>query len=64
MQRIFKSIGRQQRVINTPLRMFAASPQPNPFDKGVKTSISHNGESRDFYKLPNLNDSRIGKYNS
>lgn len=39
--------------------MFAASPQPNPFDKGVKTSISHNGESRDFYKLPNLNDSRI-----
>jgi aconitate hydratase len=60
MQRIFKTIGRVNRAqVKTPLRMFAASPQPNPYDKSIKTSVTHNGESRDFYKLPALNDSRI-----
>jgi len=61
MQRIFNSVGRlnTQRVFScTPLRSFA-SPQPNPFDKSVKTSLSHDGQDLQYYKLPSLNDSRI-----
>jgi aconitate hydratase len=38
---------------------FASSPQPNPFDKGVRQSIRHNGQDHHFYKLPALGDDRI-----
>ena len=58
-----------QRLLNTKLttsnakvaqtvgaRAFSAGPKANPFDS-VKTSL---GQSQ-FYKLPSLNDQRLGK---
>lgn len=59
MQRILTS----NRRLATPsgVRTFAATPQPNPFDKSVKTSLEHGGQKHHFYKLPSLGDSRIQK---
>ena len=45
----------------TSNRAFASSPQPNPFDKNIKTSLEHGGSSHNYYKLPALADSRICK---
>ncbi len=44
-----------------PVRAFASSAQPNPFDRSVKTSIEHAGQKHNFYKLPALGDSRVEK---
>lgn len=43
------------------MRAFASSPQPNPFDKSIKTSLEHAGSKHNFYKLPALADSRISQ---
>ena len=66
MQRIFtagKAIQRTTRPsVVASQRAFASSPQPNPFDKSIKTSLEHAGQKHNFYKLPALADSRICKY--
>jgi len=61
MQRIFARNLRNQSLKSSqsPLlassqRQFAASPQPNPFDKSVLSSLSHNGSSHKYYNLPAL----------
>jgi aconitate hydratase len=48
-----------RRICGQALRAFASSPQPNPFDKSIKTSLEHAGSKHNFYKLPALADSRI-----
>ena len=48
-------------LASTGSRAFASSPQPNPFDKNIKTSLEHGGSSHNYYKLPALADSRICK---
>lgn len=50
---------RNNAVLAASQRAFASSPQPNPFDKGVKQAINHNGKAHHFYKLPALGDDRI-----
>lgn len=57
MQRLFNSTSRLSA--NLPKRHFAASAQPNPFDKSVKTTLAHGGGEHAYYKLPALGDSRI-----
>ena len=57
MQRILKN----KTSLPSSVRAFASTPQPNPFDKSVKTSLDHAGKKHHFYKLPALQDSRIGK---
>ena len=65
MQKIFangKSLQAHQRKLSQQaVRAFASSPQANPFDRSVKTTLTHNGASHSFYKLPALGDSRVGK---
>ena len=51
-----------QRTVGLAMRAFASSPQPNPFDKSIKTSLEHAGAKHNFYKLPALADSRICKF--
>ena len=51
-----------KRTVSQATRAFASSPQPNPFDKSIKTSLEHGGSKHNFYKLPALADPRIGKY--
>ena len=51
-----------RRIMGQSLRAFASSPQPNPFDKSIKTSLEHAGSKHNFYKLPALADSRICKW--
>jgi len=48
-----------KRTVSMATRAFATSPQPNPFDKSVKTSLQHDGDAHNFYKLPALGDSRV-----
>jgi len=50
-----------KRTVSMATRAFATSPQPNPFDKSVKTSLQHDGDAHNFYKLPALGDSRVCK---
>ena len=63
MQRIVNSGKSLQqahkRTVSLATRAFAASPQPNPFDKSIKTSLKHGDMKHNFYKLPALADSRI-----
>jgi len=63
MQRLFTSQAAANSVKKNQLsfthnacRAFSAGPKPNPFDT-VKTSLG----SKAFYKLPALNDDRLGK---
>ena len=63
MQRLFTSQAAANSVKKNQLsftvnacRAFSAGPKPNPFD-AVKTSLG----DRAFYKLPSLNDDRLGK---
>ena len=51
-----------KRTVGLASRAFASSPQPNPFDKNIKTSLEHGGSSHNYYKLPALADSRICKW--
>lgn len=65
MQRIFAT-GKplqqtHKRTVGAAIRAFASSPQPNPFDKSIKTSLEHGGSKHNFYKLPALADPRTGK---
>jgi hypothetical protein len=64
MQRLFNqnkvAQQAQKRTIGLAARAFASSPQPNPFDKSIKTSLEHGGNKHHFYKLPALADKRIG----
>ena len=65
MQRILSTKPAQlaaQKRSATAARAFASSPQPNPFDRSVKTSLDHAGQKHSFYKLPALADSRIRKW--
>ena len=66
MQRIFatgKSVQQaHKRTVGLATRAFASSPQPNPFDRNIKTSLEHGGSQHNFYKLPALADSRIRKF--
>lgn len=48
-----------QRTVGLATRAFASSPQPNPFDKSIKTSLEHGGSKHNFYKIPALADPRI-----
>jgi len=65
MQRIFATGKTMQqthkRTVGLAARAFASSPQPNPFDRNIKTSLEHGGSQHNFYKLPALADSRIRK---
>ena len=65
MQRLFttgRSIQRSNLAsVAASTRAFASSPQPNPFDKSIKTHLDHAGDRHNFYKLPALADSRICK---
>ncbi len=65
MQKLFSN-GKQlsqahKRTVSLATKAFASSPQPNPFDKSVKTSLEHGGSQHNYYKLPALGDSRICK---
>ena len=65
MQRVFairNQLSAHKRTVSQATRAFAASPQPNPFDKSVKTSLEHGGASHNYYNLPALGDSRVCKY--
>lgn len=64
MQRLFTSQAAANSVKKNQLsftyeacRAFSAGPKPNPFDS-VKTNLGNKA----FYKLPSLNDDRLGKY--
>ena len=50
-----------KRTVAAASRAFASSPQPNPFDTSIKTSLEHGGSSHNYYKLPALGDSRTCK---
>ena len=52
----------QKRTLGLACRSFASSPQPNTFDKSIKTSLEHGGKKHHFYKLPALADKRLGKH--
>lgn len=54
----------QKRTMGLACRSFASSPQPNPFDKSIKTSLEHGGKKHNFYKLPALADKRLGKHHN
>lgn len=56
MQRIFNTNGRKAAVTQGRLFSSGSGPKANPFE-GVKTSLG----ASSFYKLPALNDSRLGK---
>ena len=64
MQKLLSKTSQQARstlTMRTALRSFASSPQPNPYDKSVKTTLSHGSGSHNYYKLPSLQDNRICK---
>ena len=50
-----------KRTVGVATKAFASSPQPNPFDKSIKTTLEHGGSKHNFYKLPALADPRIRK---
>ena len=59
MQRFINSS--RQTSSSIAIRSFASTPQANPFDRSVKTSLEHGGKKHNFYKLPALGDKRIEK---
>ena len=59
--KVNKSVKLSQSALSqTASRAMASGPQKNPFDS-IKTSLNHDSKTHHYYKLPSLQDKRIGK---